>query len=233
MPFRFRQFQVEDERSTLRVGTDAMLLGAWAQPGPAQKILDIGTGCGVLALMMAQQSVARIEAIDMDLPSVNEARRNFLNSPWSNNLSAIHCTLQEFSIFATPDYDLILTNPPYFYDSLKSPDIKRNNTRHENSLSLEELVARVNFLILQNGRFTLILPSEAAYKCCSLCQSVGLYLIRQTTVYPKPAAPPRRILLEFSKIKVAKPIRSELTILDTAGNFSEAYLTLTGRFHNF
>ena len=233
MAFRFRQFEVEDEKSTLRVGTDSMLLGSWANPGKAKKILDIGTGCGVLALMMAQKSDAMIEAIDIDQSSVFEARSNFLKSPWHGKITAIHDTLQLFSRRSCADYGFIITNPPYFSNSLKSPKSRANNTRHDDCLQINELAKIVSRLLADDGCFAVILPSDTADKFQFICAEDGLYLSRMMLVHPKPAIRAKRALMEFIKNKVNQPDISELTILDRTGTFSSEYLALTACFHNF
>ncbi|MCK9219391.1 MAG: methyltransferase [Bacteroidales bacterium] len=233
MAFRFKQFNIEDTHSTLRVGTDAMLLGAWACPDTSLKILDIGTGCGILAIMMAQQSEGYIEAIDVDLPSVCEAVSNFSKCPWSKRLTAIHSSLQEFSTQIEYQFEFIITNPPYFSNSLKSRSERKNKTRHDDGLTIEELVTFVDILLTQDGRFTLILPPEPAKKCCFLCEKTALHLKRRMMIYPKPGKPPVRILMEFSKSVVSNLMESELTILDSTGKFSDAYFALTSKFHRF
>jgi tRNA1Val (adenine37-N6)-methyltransferase len=233
MAFRFRQFSVDDTQSTLRIGTDAMLLGSWANPGNAGKILDIGTGCGVLALMMAQKSEGMLEAIDIDHSSVIEAGSNFAQSPWPSRISAIHISLQEFASRAKAEYGFIITNPPYFTRSLKSPSVRVNQTRHDDSLSLNELAGIVSLLLTPEGSFALILPSEAANRFQVTCAYKGLYPLRTLVVYPKPSSPAKRILMEFSKNKIENPLNAELTILDASGKYTPEYLTLTGCYHNF
>lgn len=233
MAFNFRQFVVHDEQSTQRIGTDAMLLGAWVNPGSARKVLDIGTGCGVLALMMAQQCEAQVDAIDVHGPSILEATRNFSNSPWNSRVNAIHTSLAEFRTHFLPGYDLIITNPPYFSQSLKSPSVRKNQARHDDSLSLTELIPTVKKLLTPAGRFALILPADQAAKCISLCLSNALHLMRRTSVHSKPATQAKRVLLEFSLYESSGVIASELNILDVSGKFSYAYLSMTGSFHHF
>ena len=233
MAFNFRQFVVHDEQSTQRVGTDAMLLGAWVNPGSARKVLDIGTGCGVLALMMAQQSEAQVDAIDVDGPSILEAKQNFLNSPWNSRINAIHASLAELAAPTLPGYDLIITNPPYFSKSLKSPSARKNQARHDDSLSLTELVSTVKKMLTPLGRFALILPADQAARCIPLCLSHTLHLTRRTSVHPKPAAPAKRVLLEFSLSGSTGVNETELNMVDASGKFSYAYLSMTGSFHNF
>jgi tRNA1Val (adenine37-N6)-methyltransferase len=233
MAFRFRQFIIEDRQSTLRVGTDSMLLGSWANPENAKRILDIGTGCGVLALMMAQKSEAVIDAIDIDQPSIIEADNNFKGSPWASRLSAIQDSLREFSQTGQPVYDFIITNPPYFSNSLKSPASRANHARHDESLSLPELASHVHHLLTDHGCFALILPVESAVRFQSTCADCGLYLSRNLVVYPKPGSPPKRTLMEFTKTKIHHPENTSLTILDASGRFTPGYLAMTEDFHSF
>ena len=233
MAFRFRQFTVEDEKSALRVGTDAMLLGSWANPGIAKKILDIGTGCGVLALMMAQETTAFVEAIDSDQSSVIEARDNFLRSPWASRLSAIQNSIQSFSSMANSRYDFIIANPPYFSNSLKSPAARNNQTRHDDSLSLTDLVGFVSKLLADDGCFAVIMPSGSTEKFLLTCSDNRLYLWRRLEIYSKPDTQAKRTLMEVTKNHVENPECSKLTILDSARKYTPEYLTMTERFHNF
>ena len=168
MAFHFRQFDLHDDQSTMRVGTDAVLLGAWVNPGNIKNILDIGTGCGILALMMAQKSNALIKAIDVDKKSVGQASMNFLQSPWFKRMKAIQCSLQEMADRRTDIFDLVVTNPPYFSNSLKSPDIKRNTARHDDLLNSHDLLAGVIRLVNEHGKFCLILPAEITKSFCKI-----------------------------------------------------------------
>jgi tRNA1Val (adenine37-N6)-methyltransferase len=153
-PFRFKQFSVDDSKCAMKVGTDAVLLGAWADVTCAETILDIGTGCGLIALMAAQRSNAHITAIDIDESTTLQSKENFLSSPWHDRLEAIH--IEQFQ----PDYlfDLIICNPPFFKNALKTPFHERNLARHNDSLSFESLVSHVNILLSENGKFFFILP---------------------------------------------------------------------------
>ena len=241
MPFRFRQFNIEDSQSTQRVGTDSMLLGAWAEPENAATILDIGTGCGVLALMMAQKTGATIHAIDPDLLSILEARDNFTSSPWPDRLFAIQGHVQTFT--DTPDngYDYILTNPPFFVNSLKSPSARRNAARHDQNLTHDDLVQSVCRLLSVNGLFALILPGDITEGFINLCRQNRLELRRRTEVFSKPGSSAIRTMMEFSKYDDfdpglkpgATPVVSGLTIRTQSGSFSAEYLAITGDFHQF
>ena len=233
MAFHFRQFDVEDERSTLRIGTDAMLLGSWACPAGTAKILDIGTGCGVLALMMAQKSGASVEAIDVDPESINEAAGNFACSPWNDRLSAILTTLQHFSANSVGGYDFIITNPPYFANLLKSPSARKNNTRHSDSLTHNELVSNVARLLAPGGSFALILPAGLAPDFRILCEKNGLHLRRLMNVCPNPSAVPVRTLMEYARYEGTFVEEPPLTLRSPDGAFTPEYLALTDAFHNF
>jgi tRNA1Val (adenine37-N6)-methyltransferase len=231
--FRFKHFDIEDRKSTMRVGTDAMLLGSWAEPAMAGKILEIGTGCGVLALMMAQKSAALIQAIDIDLPSVREAGENFRRSPWSERLTAIHVSLGDFSRERGPEFDFIISNPPYFSNSLKSRYDRKNITRHDDALSGSELLQSVTRLLAPQGTFAMILPAAMAVAFTASAVPAGLYVSRRLEVRPKPVSAPNLILMEFRRDPVKAAETGSLSILGEDGKYSVEYLKLTAGFHSF
>jgi tRNA1Val (adenine37-N6)-methyltransferase len=232
MPFHFKKFTVEDTHSTQRVGTDAMLLGAWAEPSPAGRILDIGTGCGVLALMMAQKSSAIIDAIDLDENSVSEATINFTNSAWSERIFPHLTALQQFKSIKG-NYDYIISNPPFFSNALPSPDKRRNFARHNDLLPASDLVHYIGLLLKPDGRFSIILPYNESAVFVDLCGANALYPARRTIVHTTPEARPKRILMEFHRNSSSQPIEKKLIITDSRGKFSHEYLSLTTAFHNF
>ncbi|MCX6248878.1 MAG: methyltransferase [Bacteroidetes bacterium] len=231
MAFRFKQFVVEDDHSTMRIGTDAILLGCWAEPEPARSILEIGTGCGVIALMLAQKSDARIDAIDRDEKSVQQAGANFRGSPWSDQLNPVHISLQDFSQTSDKKYDLIITNPPYFSGSLPSPDDRRNLARHAALLSPGELVSGVNKLLLPGGTFWVILPSAEGTCFETLAASSGLFLQKQMDVKPKPRKPVNRKLYCFSLQPCSMPVREELIIHYDDNAFTAEYIAFTRAYY--
>ena len=155
--FRFKQFAVEQDDVAMKVGTDGVLLGAWANCEGAKRILDIGTGTGVIALQMAQRNAeAQIHAVEIDEAAAKRARANFDNSPWAERLNVEQTAVQEFS--PAEKFDLIVSNPPYFVDSLLPPDTKRSTARHTHDLTFEELDNAVARLLAGDGKFALILP---------------------------------------------------------------------------
>lgn len=199
-PFRFRQFSVAHDRSSMRVNTDAVLLGAWCPvPDGCARILDVGTGSGVIALMLAQRcGTAHITAIDLDGPSISQARDNFLSSPWPDRLSAEQISLQEFA--SRPSmFDLIVSNPPYFRNALRNPDPRRSDARHTDTLSFDELCRCAAQLLSDGGLLALVLPADAEEDILAAAAASGLYPTRLTRVLTRPDSAPKRILLALIK----------------------------------
>ena len=155
--FRFKQFAVRQDRCPMKVGTDGVLLGAWAEVRPGdRRMLDVGTGTGLIALMLAQRSAAWITAVDIDVECATQAAENFAASPWADRLDAVSVAVQRYD--PVEKFDLIVSNPPYYVDSLLSPDEGRNTARHAAGLPFGELAAAVVRLLSPGGRFALVLP---------------------------------------------------------------------------
>ena len=233
MSFRFRQFQVEDSRSTMKVGTDAMLLGSWVRPVAASSILDLGTGCGVLALMMAQVSDAKIDAIDIHRPSVEEADHNVLQSPWASRIHVIHRSLGEHARLAVHPYDIIISNPPFFINSLKPVSPGKLIAKHECTLTFESLLEHSLSLMHAGSSLCLILPVNEGKLFTAMASDKGLYPARTLTIKPSPSKHPHRILVEFRFKIPSEPFEDKLVILDHQNRFSEKYLSMTQIFHLF
>ncbi len=216
----------------MKVGTDGVLLGAWIKPEKNIKcILDIGTGTGLLALMLAQKSKAIIDAIDIDESAVDQANENFNNSFWPERLKAIHCSFQNFSNITSFKYDLIVSNPPFFSDSYKNTDSSRTLARHsDESLSFEALIAGVVKLLSPDGRFYLILPLKEGEAFESMAAARGLYANQITSVFTRKGKPPKRLLMAFQFIKKLI-VTDELIIQNDNGDFSDDYRNLTGDFY--
>jgi tRNA1Val (adenine37-N6)-methyltransferase len=231
MAFRFKQFTVEDDQSTMKIGTDAILLGAWAETGNAGSILEIGTGCGVISLMLAQKSDAGITAIDIDNPSVIQASTNFSQSPWSDRLHSLTVSLQEYSKDAHKKFDLIITNPPYFTNSLKSPDPRKNTTRHTTLLSPFDLVAGVLRLMNPDGSFLIILPAFSYPEFLSFAAHNGLHLQDMLGIRPKKSKSVNRVLARFGFTHVTTAAGKELVIRNEDNSFSQEYLDFTAAYY--
>lgn len=232
MAFRFRHFSIEDTNSTMKVGTDAMLLGAWTGSSSDTSILDIGTGCGVLALMLAQGSEASIDAIDIHPPSVEEASRNFGSSPWKDRLHPYLISLQEHAGICGKTYDLIITNPPFFSSSLKPASEVKKIAKHDDSLSFEELIHHSLRLMHHTSRFSLILPVNESGQFEKLAKKSGLFPSRRMNVLPGPESPPHRIMTEYN-LTGRKVSEEFLKIMNSKGKFTQEYLSLTQNFHHF
>jgi tRNA1Val (adenine37-N6)-methyltransferase len=231
MAFRFKQFSVEDERSSMRIGTDAVLLGAWINPESRSSVIDIGTGCGVIALMMAQKCNAFITAIDIDEKSAHQASVNFRYSPWKKRMNALHCSFQEFSGLHKGTFELVITNPPYFRNSLRSTLERRNVARHNDHLTAYDLLTGVTRILDSSGKFCLILPAEDATSFREYAKIHNLFMIRQLQVKSKSGSKPKRIAMEFSFTPPGDIISEEIIIRMEDNSFTEAYRELTKDFY--
>lgn len=229
--FRFKQFTVRQDRCAMKVGTDGVLLGAWTQPGNARTILDIGTGTGLIALMIAQKSDAVIDAIDIDRHATVQAEENFSISPWSNRLNAIYESVQEFANHTTRRYDLIVSNPPYFMGAHPAPDEARNVARHmDETLSIEELTACVKKLLEPHGRFCVILPFMEGMKFREYAENHGLYANHLTKVKTKSDKTEKRLMMEFELTR-KNMTEDELTIQEADDSYTGQYIELTKDYY--
>lgn len=222
---------VQDEREKSVCGAQN---GADAETKKVGRVLDIGSGTGVIALMVAQRtSNAQIDAVEPDSGSCEDALRNFAESPWADRLHLHDVTLQEYvSRYAEKvQYDLIVSNPPYFVDSLKAPDPVRNAVRHAVSLPFEELLDGVKALLAEHGRFAVILPVTEGVLLEKLALERSLHCVRKCLVQTKPGVPPKRVMMEFGRKSV--PLRSDLLIMETERHqeFTEEYRRLTRDFY--
>ncbi len=160
--FQFKQFTVWHDKCAMKVGTDGVLLGAWVNIFNAKSVLDIGTGTGLIALMIAQRSTANILAVEIDADAVNQAIENVERSPWSGNIKVQHADFKT-ATFNTK-FDVIVSNPPYFSDSLLSPDTHRSTARHTSELTYHDLISRVSGILAFKGEFSLIIPADISDK---------------------------------------------------------------------
>lgn len=227
--FEFKQFTVYHDRCAMKVGTDGVLLGAWTDVSSSRHILDIGTGTGLIALMLAQRCAhARITAMDIETEAIEQARNNFLISPWKDRIEAVLQDIKSFSTSMT--YDTIVSNPPYFVNSLKCPNNQRNTARHTDTLDADSLLEKVATLLSEEGRFSIILPAEQMEEVIRIALGKKLYLSRQTMVITRPGLPPKRTLMEFSKSKTTFTANNLLIELDRHV-YSEDYISLTRDFY--
>lgn len=231
--FQFKQFMIEQEHAAMKVGTDGVLLGAWTSlPQPGGRVLDIGTGTGLIALMLAQR-VADIfvDALEIDPSSAVQARENFQNSPWKESLKCIPSSFQDYASQCRTNYDLIICNPPFFTDSSKTPSTEKNLARHDDSLSLEEIFRGSLPLLKGSAILSLILPAEKEALVLDLASEHQMHSRRITRVIPAPGKTAKRILLEISPSRGTCE-EDELVIENgKRHDYSDEYKKLTGEFY--
>ena len=238
--FRFKQFEIEQDRCAMKVGTDGVLLGAWAQGGC--RILDIGSGTGLISLMMAQRfPEAEVVGIDMDADACGQARENVMASPFRDRVEIVCCRLQDFGgtseaaegLKAAGVFDAIVSNPPFFVDSLKNPDSKRTMARHTDSLPFRDLFAGVKRLLSDEGVFSAIVPAEVVKQFVAESCMLGFYLIRKCGVKTVERKQPKRFMLSFAKHRISPYEEHVETMIDSQGNRSEWYRKITEEFYLF
>lgn len=228
--FSFKQFDVRDERSAMKVGTDGVLLGAWADVATDCRILDIGTGSGIISLMVAQRNAdAQIVGLDIDAGAVADARDNARRSPWSGRIEVVQ---SDIALYETAEkFDHIVSNPPYFNSSLHSPSAERTTARHTSSLDFRMLVESACRLLREGGRLSVVLPTDEARRFRFVAFG-RLHLRRLTDVATKEGSAPQRTLMEFELTSsTPMPRCSMLTIHTADGSYSEDYQRLTNDFY--
>ena len=254
--FRFKKFDVINERSAMRVNTDGVLLGAaMTITAHDRRLLDIGTGTGTIALMAAQRLLeipgqagndvrsagndndVMIDAIDIDEPSASEAAANFKNSPWADSLTAYNMSLDVFaealSQLSEYRYHLIFSNPPYFEDSLTAPDERKSTARHTSvGLSYRDIFEFATSRLSDNGRVSLVLPADQEAAVCRYARMSGLHLSRILRIRTVPRKAPSRMIVEFSRHRTSQPEDTMLTI-QSEGQYTHEYLSLTKDFYLF
>ncbi|MDL2224327.1 methyltransferase [Bacteroidales bacterium OttesenSCG-928-M06] len=227
--FKFKQFTVYHDLCAMKVGTDGVLLGAWANCTGTNHILDIGTGSGLIALMLAQRCPnTTIDALDIDSDAFSQAKNNFINSQFKDRLNIFLCDFLAYQ--STCYYDLIISNPPYFNDSLLSPDKARTRARHSSELKIQSLLSKAETLLSETGRIALILPVLNFDSTQAIAADNNLFLARKTLVIPLEGRPPKRVLLEYSKKKLECE-EKELVIEISRHLYSPDYKTLTKDFY--
>ena len=200
--FKLKHFSLQNTKSAMKITTDSILLGSWVDVHDCKAVLDVGTGTGIIALMIAQRSDddCKIVGIDVDVDSIEESSENFLKSPWPTKLCAILTPLNDYLISAKKEQlDLIVSHPPFFEDSLKSQNSRKSKARHTDSLPLGELIDAAIYLLKPSGRLSVILPAEnsSSFVVDAICK--GLFLQRECFVKTSENKPFRRVLLEFGK----------------------------------
>ena len=231
--FQFKQFKVCHERCAMKVGTDGVLLGAWARLTEASSVLDIGTGTGLIALMAAQRNaIAQVTAIDIEPDAVAQAMENVQMSPWCGRIEVLCADARTYE--PSMKFDAIVSNPPYFKNSFKSRELKRLKARHTDNLTYEDLLSCATRLLAEDGELSVVIPFDAAFEFISVAAGKGLYLVRKTCVYTVATAAPKRVLLAFRKRMPdmgGAEESGELVIETGQHTYTDAYRQLTKDFY--
>ncbi len=231
--FQFKQFLVHQKRSAMRVGTDGVLLGAWLPVNEKPNlVLDIGTGTGLIALMLAQRCTdATIHGVEADVEAFGEARANFAASKWSRRLVAIYSTFQQYALSASVKYDMMVCNPPFFSDGVKSNCSKRRLARHNDSMSHEDILDGCSSLIAPGGRLGIVLPVGVFSGFQITAARRGWFEHRRMWVRPTPQKPAKRVVSLWG-IQMSDSVQVEEMTLELAHHrYSLEFKVLTEEFY--
>lgn len=231
--FQFKQFSVQQDQCAMKIGTDGVLLGAWAPilHNP-YSILDIGTGTGIIALMLAQRSTAQqIDALEIDENAYEQATDNFENSPWNDRLFCFHAGLDEFMEEPEEEYDLIVSNPPFYAEDYKTNNEQRDLARFQEALPFEDLIEAADLLLSENGILAVIIPFKEEERFMAIAKEFELYPIKITRVKGTPTTEIKRSLLAFKRYELPALDSDELIIETARHQYTPEYIELTKEFY--
>ncbi|WP_321515165.1 methyltransferase [Marinifilum fragile] len=231
--FKFKQFTIHQDGSAMKVGTDGVLLGAWTDVEKSERILDVGTGTGLIAIMLAQRtnSEVRIDAVEIDDSAYQQAMENINACQWTNRIFGVHESFQELCAHSKEKYDAIVSNPPYFMNGLDAKEESRTKARNADHLPFEELLEGAKKLLNPEGTFSVVLPIEEGNYFMRLAKLSGFSLKRKCHVLPNPGKPAKRYLLEFS-LKECNTLEEELIVENGQRHvYSPQYIELTKEFY--
>lgn len=231
-PFKFKQFSINQDRCAMKIGTDGVLLGAWTsvEHNPFS-VLDIGSGTGILSLMMAQRSYAeQIEAIEIDDDAYEQCSENFENSPWNDHLFCYHASLLEFVEEVEDAFDLIICNPPFYSEDYKTENKSRDMARFNDAMPFKHIIYAVAHLLAEDGLFSIVIPRKEEDDFVALADTIGLFPSRILHVRGNPDSEVKRSLIEFSYTKKGVEV-SELIIETDRHNYTKDYINLTKDFY--
>lgn len=231
--FQFKQFSVEQDRCAMKVGTDGVLLGAWSPiPEDIFSVLDVGAGTGIIALILAQRTTAeQIDALEIDEEAYEQAVENFENSPWGDRLFCFHAGLDEFIEEPEEEYDLIISNPPFYTEDYKTDNEQRDLARFADAMPFEDLVEAADLLLSENGIFSVIIPYKEEEKFIALAKDFDFFPIKITHVKGTPTTEIKRSLLAFSRNVLENFPVDELVIETSRHIYTEEYIALTKDFY--
>lgn len=231
-PFLFKQFEIQQDQCLMKVGTDGVLLGAWADVEKTSNILDIGTGTGLIAIMLAQRTKeAVVHAVEIDETACTQAKENILASPWASRMAAFTDSIQDFARLSRSKYDLIVSNPPFFSGGTFSNNQDRANVRHTVKLPHGDLLIAVRSLLAKEGKFCVILPFIEGLRFEEIAKTYSLYCTKRTEVHPKKEKSVERLLLQFERME-KECLVDQLVIQKEARNdWTDDYIALTKAFY--
>jgi tRNA1Val (adenine37-N6)-methyltransferase len=231
--FQFKQFAVNQDQCAMKIGTDGVLLGAWVPIDTSpNSILDIGTGTGIIALMLAQRCDAhQIDALEIDENAYEQAVDNFESSPWSDRLFCFHAGLDEFVEEPEDEYDLIVSNPPFYVEDYRSDNAQRDLARFADAMPFEDLIEAAALLLSENGIFSVIIPFKEEASFIALAEEYELYPIKITRVKGTPTTEIKRSLLAFKRFELPVLLAEELIIETARHQYTPEYIELTEDFY--
>ena len=231
--FQFKQFAVKQDQCAMKIGTDGVLLGAWVPTdNHPNSILDIGTGTGIIALMLAQRCDAQqIDALEIDENAYEQAVDNFESSPWSDRLFCFHAGLDEFVEEPEDEYDLIVSNPPFYTEDYFSNNEQRDLARFADAMPFEDLIEAADLLLSENGIFSVIIPFKEEASFIALAEKYELYPIKITRVKGTPTTEIKRSLLAFKRFELPVLLANELIIETARHQYTPEYMELTKDFY--
>ncbi len=230
-PFHFQQFSLHHHRSTMKVGTDAVLLALWTDLDSVRSVLDIGTGCGIIPLLLAARSTSvKIDAVELDADSFEEATENFSVSPFADRLRVFHSDINHFVPLFGKKYDLVISNPPFFINDHRPKHAGRKMARHTDTLSYQQLVEASWRLMKPGGRFSIVLPYRESKVFLEQAGQSRFHLQQKMLIFPKPCREPNRVNLLLGTSQTV-PVTEKFIIRDEHGIFTHQYIDMVKNYY--
>jgi tRNA1Val (adenine37-N6)-methyltransferase len=231
--FKFKQFSIEQDKCAMKVGTDSVLLGAWCPiDNNPNAILDIGAGTGILSLMMAQRTNAeQIDSVEIDEDAYEQCVSNYENSPWSDRLFCYHAALDELVEDPEDEYDIIISNPPFYAEDFKTESTQRDLARFQDAMPFEELIEAADLLLSENGIFAVVIPYKEEENFIDLCVEFELYPVKVTRVKGSHKTPIVRSLMAFKRYELSVLTADELVVEINRHEYTDDYINLTKDFY--
>ena len=222
-PFFFKKFGLFHHRSTMKIGTDAILLARWVEVSENDDVLDIGTGCGLIPLMLAQKGIKTADAVEIDKDSYEEAAQNFSNSAWNSRIAAINDDIKQYADVCTKKYDLVVSNPPFFFGDNIPEKAKKGLARHTNTLSYSDLLASVKKVMKTDGRFALVLPARESATFLQEAENQGFFLEKEMKIVPIEGKEANRINMQLVVNQVDKTESETFVLRHPDHSFTKEY----------